>query len=262
MPLGAFRLNTLANPGAAAGGGSTFIDAVDLDGNDYWYDGSYSDSGSGTDFTASFHYKGTGAATFSYLIAARRDGTNDRFGVGINTDGAVWFVTADAVRSPNARWYFHNAGDDAITDDVWHHVLIMTDTTSTSNNKIYIDGVSQTITNAYTNGTDAWNWGAYNRFLLGAQWSGSGWQQYVNGEIAQVWGDNSYNSIDDFWDSGEGLALDLGSDGTGSGLSQPMYYFNGNTTSTPAISTNGGTETISFTEYGDPSDSSQGPEVI
>jgi hypothetical protein len=241
------------------GGGSTYLDGVVVDGNDYWGDLSYSDSGSGNNFTASFHVKTSATPSVEqYFFSVREGSANTVFALKIRTDGDIGFTSANKSRSPNARWVFDTTTVD-IRDGNWHHIVILTDTTNTANSKIYIDGVSQTVSHLYTNSLSAMNWGSYNNITSLNYYASSGYIRPYYGEIAQFWADDSYRSIDDFWDSGAGLPIDLGSDGTASGLSQPLYYFNGDSST---WGTNAGTETISFTEYGTPGDSAEGPEVI
>ena len=124
----------------------------------------------------------------------------------------------------------------------WVHVVMSIDTVNNTMDG-YVNGVQ--ITFPGISSSTAIGWSGMNRLVINGQTAPTTWSSPGNTEleIAQIWATNSVidlsSNISKFYDNG---AVDMGSDGTGSGLSQPLFYFNGNTTSSPTFATNGGTQ--------------------
>lgn len=103
----------------------------------------------------------------------------------------------------------------------WTHVYFCADLANTSLRKIYINGVSETITvNTYTDATIDW-------VVTGQQTNiGStvGAANKLYGSLAEFWGDDVY--LDDptkFYSGGN--PVNVGSDGSTPNGSQPLFYF-------------------------------------
>jgi hypothetical protein len=116
-------------------------------------------------------------------------------------------------------------------DNNWHHFVY---SVSASNvDTLYVDGVDRTSSiYATTPGSgDTVNWSTFNRMSLLSFWGAT--SDFSGGDITQVFIDNSYYDLSNattrakFYDSG---AVDMGSDGTGTGLTQPLVFHTGDTT--------------------------------
>lgn len=258
MPLGAFRLNTLAKTSAVAA--ASTLDAVSMPSDANYANTSVSFGGSGQNLTLSFWFKGnTDPGQYYRFFSIRESTLNTWITMFRHTSNAnIGFSTFNRFRSPNQRWGFNASAPSNIFDDNWHHILAVTDTTSTANTRMYIDGSSRTVTHDYTNSTSAVNWGTYTNIGVGGRADGT---IRVPGDYAQLWIDDSYNNdITKFYDTTNNKALDLGTDGTSSGLSQPVIYHYGDTST---FTTNNGTDsyTLSTVGTGTITDAT-GPEYI
>jgi len=151
-------------------------------------------------------------------------------------------------------------------DNNWHHFVYSRDG-SASTHYWYLDGVSQTIT--VNSGRNSYgshlSFGTYQDvFILSETVGGS---NLVDTPITQFYLSSGFNDISNgatlakFYNTSSGGdgAVDMGSDGTSSGLSQPELFFTGVKST---FSTNGGTISISMTENGSGSDigTSSGPQ--
>lgn len=115
--------------------------------------------------------------------------------------------------------------DTIYLDDTWHHCLISRDQSTTSHVcKIYLDG-TQVATASATGTANPGSSTPYITFNGGANNAGGG--SYNDSEsttmqFADLWIDDIYVSdASDFYSSGP---RELGSDGTGTGLSQPDIW--------------------------------------
>jgi hypothetical protein len=116
-------------------------------------------------------------------------------------------------------------------DNNWHHFVY---SISGSNvDTLYVDGVDRT-SNIYatTPGSgDTVNWSQFNRMSLLSNWTGG--SDFSGGDLTQVFIDNSYYDLSNattrakFYDGG---AVDMGTDGTDTGLTQPLIFHTGDTT--------------------------------
>jgi len=246
MPLGAARLNTLAKSQAVAAEPDT-LDAVSMPSDANYSNTSVSFGGSGSNLTMSFWFKGdTDPGQYYRFISVRESSLNTWFTVFRHQSNSnIGFSTFNRLRSPNARWGFNASAPSNIWDGNWHHILVVTDTTSTSNTKLYFDGSSRTVTHEYTNSASAVNWGSYNNIGIGGRADGT---IRVPGDYAQVFIDDIYeNDITKFYDTTNDKAIDLGTDGTGTGLDQPRIYHRGNTST---FTTNNGTDSYTLSTVG------------
>ncbi|KKP69846.1 hypothetical protein A2X44_05265 [candidate division CPR3 bacterium GWF2_35_18] len=118
---------------------------------------------------------------------------NAQTGIGngshfINKGDTGWFVSTDPTNSRNifghnfsttsGRWSFPQ-----FSLSVWHHVLVIYDKTSVSNNPyIYVDGVSQTVTEYSTPGGSANSDASFNLLVS----KSPGYDRWVDGLIDDV----------------------------------------------------------------------------
>ena len=128
-------------------------------------------------------------------------------------------------------------------DNDWHHVMISNDADA-STYQFYFDGVDVTPTTASPTGLDLTTIGGLG---IGSTFTGAG-AQSTNGGNAQIalWLGTAYD-LDDtdvrkkFYNAGP---VDMGVDGTRTGLAQPNFYFYGNSSTADE---DRGTNSISFT---------------
>lgn len=255
MPLGAWRLNSLAKPQVAAG---TFLDGVHfIDGSADGYRDLTIDSNNVTDsefLTISFWIKdgsdntrffelGTGSATADILLDTNSTVTN----------GAVRFTER------NLGSLQRMSSSVNITDGSWHHVLILWNSSNADSCKFYIDGVEDTsrVINNRTAG-EVINISSATKIGFGypTDESSTGW----SGEMAQFWLDNTYvPDVASFYDTENDKAVLLGSDGTATGLTQPLIFHDGDLTGFATLK--GDTSKISYTlaTEGDVESSPEGP---
>ena len=239
MPLGASRLSFLAlsqTAGVAPPAAAFNADGVEIAAGGYLEaNGSHTNNMSSTSRagTFSFWFKDINNATRTdrTRIFTGHD-TNDYYLSGPQ----LWLETNNTLtvygyRGINNGWVMQLAIANAVTDSNWHHCAITYDrATAQSNAQVYIDGVSKTIGfTRYNNDEDGWNYRGHTRIgSYGSANSGD-----VGMAIAQFWYDDTYIDIganlDKFYDSTNSGAVDMGNDGTSSGLDAPAIYHYGNT---------------------------------
>lgn len=244
--------------------GVTGLDAVDPN-NSYFltYDsGSAIGSGTSADLTFSFWLKMEAETLEGTIIRIEGPGTDILF---LNHNGVSETMRFGIL---DGSWAIDLQIDvsDIAGDNAWHHFVYSRDG-SASTHYWYVDGVSKTITvnsgrNSYASHL---SFGTYQDvFVLSETVGGS---NLVDTPITQLYLSSGFNDISNgatlakFYNTGSGGdgAVDMGSDGTGSGLSQPELFFTGVKST---FSTNGGTISISMTENGSGSDisTSNGPQ--
>ena len=255
MPLGAFRLNTLAKPQGAV---DTFLDGVHfIDGSADGFRDLTIDTNNvtdtefltvslwikdGSDNTRFFEF-GTGSAAVDILLDTNSTVTN----------GAVRFTE----RNLGALQRMSSSVN--ITDGDWHHVLILWNSSNADDCKFYIDGVEDTsrVVNNRTAGQTI-DISSATKIAFGypADETSTGW----SGEMAQFWLDNRYvPDIDAFYDTTNNKAVLLGSDGTATGLAQPLIFHDGDLTG--FVTLKGDTSQMNYTlaTEGDVESSPEGP---
>jgi hypothetical protein len=150
-------------------------------------------------------------------------------------------------------------GDFAIgTSNDYHQIVYYHDATAFANCKYYVDGVDRTsssLLNGPSFGEPAmadlnFNWGATDVTVS----IGNGIASYgpvpnsddYLGRFSQVYIHNASGAptISNFWDSGTSKPKDLGTQGTATGLTRPLIYHYGDTSTFP---TNNGTGFNSYT---------------
>ena len=186
---------------------------------------------------------------FTFSAWVKHDGTNFTyvwcgsnpyyaFAGGRVAIGATGFVQYYGYNGANNGWVTQIAtADYAVPANTWTHIAIAFDNTSAFNNgvnaQIYVNGTSYTISNTRFNtnanlGFDlATDMSLHGRRVPSSVYS-SGAMSY-----AQVWIDDTFvdlsTNIGSFIDVGTTKPVDMGTDGTMSGLAAPMIYHYGDT---------------------------------
>jgi hypothetical protein len=130
------------------------------------------------------------------------------------------------------------------TANQWYHVAIALNC-ATQVMQVYINGVARTTNGTLSTTNNRWD------ILNGIYVGGTGGTRDGRGDIlTQLWADNSFvdlsTNINKFYNNG---FVDMGSNGTGTGLIQPLIYHNGSTTSSPAFFTSGGRTSGEYISY-------------
>jgi hypothetical protein len=138
---------------------------------------------------------------------------------------------------------YENA-ENSLTTNAWNQIVFYMQTDSTANSRIYINGVSRAFTNSNESLTTL-NWGnTATTITIGQKQAAiTGTGTDFNGRIAQVYISNpaTFPGIEAFWSTGP---RDLGTNGTATGLAQPLVYHYGNN---DTFRTNNGTGFASYT---------------
>jgi hypothetical protein len=186
---------------------------------------------------------------FTFSAWVKHDGTNFTYvWCGSNSNyafaggrvaiGATGFVQYYGYNGANNGWVTQiSTADYAVPANTWTHIAVAFDNTSSFNNgvnaQIYVNGTSQSVTNTRFNtnanlGFDlATDMSLHGRRIPSSVYS-SGAMSY-----AQVWIDDTFvdlsTNIGSFIDVGTTKPVDMGTDGTMSGLAAPMIYHYGDT---------------------------------
>ncbi len=241
MPLGASRLNTLSRVQAVAGAAG--LTATDPNESFYGYDSSVSNSSSDSrDITIALWFKdgdgstaGANLADTAFRFYHGTGGTNL-----LNFEyqgGRLRLIALDA----SVAWGFdyligtYNAtyGNGTYDDGNWHHLVYSRDG-SASTEHVYVDGSSTSFSvnagrQSFT--PNVWQGTEWSEISILAEGNGS---NKVGMGMTQIFVDNVYYNLGDtstrqkFYNGG---AVDMGSDGTGSGLAQPLIFHTGDTSS-------------------------------
>ena len=254
MPLGAFRLNSLAaNTTSAAppvGGGN--LDAISLSSSDYMYMASSTNTGESDNTTATwscwvklsttsprsvpFGMYNTGSVGSARLFST--------FFYNNTVDATARMyhqTTTGTIDRTSSETNLYSTGD-------WVHIVAAYDTSvSGATPQVYVNGTAATMPAIGANGQSPFPWGNIDLWINGYN-DGSNTN---NIEVAQLWVDNTYYDLSTdlfkFYDTANNQAVDMGTDGTASGLAQPLIYHNGNATS---FGTNGGSLSYSLSVNG------------
>lgn len=146
--------------------------------------------------------------------------------------------------------YSATYGSGTYDDGNWHHFVYSRDG-SAATEHLYVDGSSTSFTvNAgrqnFVDNPTVWQGTEFAEVSILSESYNSA-SNPVGCETTQIFVDNVYYDLSNsttlakFYDSG---AVDMGSDGTGSGLSQPIIFHSGNTST---ILTNEGDGTFDYT---------------
>lgn len=237
-------------------------DAVAFDGTNDYYEAT-SISTTATDskyltFACTFYLASGGNSRNQHLMTARLGTANGENG---------WEI---CVQSGRFRYSsFDNSGSSTdmvygdaqhLTEGAWNQMVAYIDHTSFANCKWYVNGVDRT--SSLLNGASVGavnlanyniNWGnTATTIKIGEESAVSGYNSGFSdfeGRISQIYVHNASGAPDigKFWDHSVGKAKDLGTNGTSSGLAQPLIYHYGGTTTFP---TNNGTGFASYTLTG------------
>jgi len=257
MPLGASRINTLARVLASAEPGLAAVD-----GNESFRGGSNSISNSSSnseDVTLSVWFKDGDGTTAGSSVADtffrcfHSTGGTSLLGIEYQ-GGRMRLLGLDGDRA----WAFdyligtYNAtyGNGTYDDGNWHHLVYSRDG-SASTEYLYVDGSSTSFSvNAgrrnFTNNPFPWQGPDFAEVSVLSESYNSA-SNPVGCEVTQLFVDNVYYNLSDsatlqkFYNGG---AVDMGSDGTGSGLAAPVMFHHGDTST---FMTNAGDGTFSYT---------------
>ena len=231
--------------------------AVTFDGNEDYYSATglttTATDGKYMTFAFTFYLPSSATGKFMDILAIELGGGSNQIG---------FFAVLQSTRLHN---YFTNSagstgqtyGDFEITtSNVYHQIVYYHDATSFSNCKYYVDGVDRTtsLLNGPSFGEPAisnvnFNWGATGaKVYIGNGIIGTGFDasDEFDGRISQLYIHNASGApdINKFWYFGSNRPRDLGTNGTATGLAQPLIYHYG---STSTFATNNGTGFNSYT---------------
>lgn len=257
MPLGAYRINSMARKITAAG---VSLDAVEFPDDVSYENTSMPDAGSNNkQFTMSIWMNTADTSPRSVGFGLRHSGTRLIAGPFLYNSGSLQTnATFRAyVQSISQTLDRTSSESDLYAVDEWHHYVYSVDLTTDDRNIAYLDGQALTMPgfSASVFPTDI-GWSNITSFFV----HGYNAANRTNTiRVAQLWIDNSYidlsTNISKFYDNGP---VDMGTDGTGSGLSQPLIYHYGNTSTFP---TNNGTLSYSLTAQGGTPTDTTGPST-
>jgi len=134
----------------------------------------------------------------------------------------------------------------------WNQVVMYIDTSSRSNCRIYVNGVSRTLDSGGNPNNTNFNWNTTGAQVTIGRPDGNvqGAGAYFNGSISHFYlhgGNVGAPTISNYWDATNYRPRDLGTDGTATGLAQPYIYHYGNAAT---FITNNGTGFSSYTLSG------------
>lgn len=202
-------------------------------------------------FACSFYWNSNnyaqGGANLQHLVNVYLPGGNSFY---------IW-INGGRLQVDGGCGTIYEQTEDSLTGNAYNNIVFYFDSSSRANSRIYINGVNKTLdTGGNPNNTNI-NWGATGAVVtIGApnanvQSAGS----YLNGRIAQLYLHNASGAptISNFYDTGAGKPKDLGTNGTATGLAQPLIYHYGNT-STFATNRGTGFNSYTLTANGTPTD--------
>ena len=146
---------------------------------------------------------GTEVRTFSVWLKTSTTTTQTILGTrNYNTDGWVIQIELNSilfynVKSPSNRI----SSSTNLTDGNWYHLVIVRGKT-TSTNKIYVNGSSQTLTSNNENGTDPQS---SKNLLIGVGYdTGGTFYRFFDGEMSNlaIWNSNQSTNIDNIYNNG------------------------------------------------------------
>lgn len=257
MPLGAFRINSLARNIADSG---VSLDAVEFGSGVYYENTSMPDAAAANkQVTISVWMNIANTSPRSVAFGFRHTG-------GRLIAGPWAYNSGTAQTNATNRWYVQTSShtldrtsseNDLYEINEWHHFVYSVDFTVDDRNIAYVDGQQVTLTGFTASGiTSNINWNDLREFWV------HGYNNTNNLNtirVAQIWIDDSYidlsTNISKFYDNGP---VDMGTDGTGSGLAQPLIYHYGDTSTFP---TNNGSLSYSLSSVGGTPTDTTGPST-
>lgn len=228
--------------------------AVTFDGtNDFYIASSITPSSTTNKFltiACTFYWDSSGG-NLQHLV-------NMRYGTTDDEAGLSWRMWISGGRIQNIFMggggsYYSNVyetAENSLTSGAFNQLVFYSDFNNSANNRIFINGVSKAVT------TDGWSssfgvgWGKTNsKIKIGERedtLGGDGSDNDFKGRVSQVYIHNitSAPDINKFWYFGSNRPRDLGTNGTATGLAQPLIYHYGNTTT---FATNNGTGFNAYT---------------
>lgn len=176
--------------------------------------------------------------TFNRLLDIRTGSTSTTdWMVNIAATNQLQFV----MTITNQRNRIRSTQTTGLWDGSWHHMLVVFDNENSANCKMYIDGTEEG-SSILVNSTYDFAYDSIQGIGVGDDIASftNGW----DGKVAQIWMDNSYqDDITKFYDTTNNKAKWLGTDGTATGLSQPLIFHYGDTSNFP---TNNGRSSGSY----------------
>ena len=183
---------------------------------------------------------------------------NMRYGTTDDTAGLSWRMWINGGRIQNtfmggAGSYYssvYETAENSLTSGSFNQVVFYSDFNNSANNRIFINGVSKAVTTDGWNSSFAVGWGKTNsKIKIGERedtLGGDGSDNDFKGRISQLYIHNASGTPDiaKFYNTTSSLPLDLGTNGTSTGLAQPLIYHYGSTSTFP---TNNGTGFNSYT---------------
>ena len=229
---------------------NNLLDAVEFDSGVYYENTNMPDAGtSNKQITVSV-----------WVNAAQNSPRSVAFGLlagGRLIAGPWMYNSGSAQTNATARFYVQTASqtidrtsteNELYNTNGWNHFAYSLDLTVDNRILYFVNGVQVTVSGFTASGiTTDILWNNLTEFFV----HGYNNANHLNNlKVAQLWIDNSYidlsTNISKFYDNGP---VDMGVNGTASGLSQPLIYHNGNTSTFP---TNNGTLSYSLTAVGTP----------
>ena len=237
MPLGAARLNTLSKVLTTTSAAATGLRALDAGNRRIHHQTITTKPASASAaFTLSFWYKFDSTSPTEIIFGFQSGTSNTSFAGG--TELLFCEVVKGKFRLGSYQewdiYHTHTGANpessfgDGNWDGEWHHYLYAID--SSNNDYLYVDGNSASISGTRPSGSDTVHWNTFQRANIKAQWND---YNTTEGSICQLFVDNTFNDITQesvrqkFYKFGG--AVDMGSDGTKSGLSQPLIFHHGDT---------------------------------
>ena len=274
MPLGAARLNTLSKVLTTTSTAVTGLAWVDTN-DSYYLSGSVSsNSTSSVDITVSFwfrHISGMASDAAPIMMYAA-DNSVSNF-TGIEYQGGRLRVVTQSGGVLNdflIGTYSASYGSGTYDDGEWHHFLFSRDGSAGAKHA-YVDGNSVTINvNAGRDNGSANMWlgsSMQNISIMSEHGFSTGANRISELHVTQFFVDNTFIDItqtsnrEKFYKFGG--AVNMGSDGTTSGLDQPLIFHTGNTST---FATKGGDTTsfpysVSANGTGIDGDPDDGPQI-
>jgi hypothetical protein len=175
-----------------------------------------------------------------------QDGDNSSMYIAVKDNGGLRFYRQ--VPGIEGADYDELVSGAFPTANTWYHLVISGSVSSTF--VVYINGVQKTSLQ-YGGGisNNNFQFQILTRVRIGSA-APDGYASGKGDQIAQVWFDNSNvgvtANLTKFYNNG---FVDMGSQGTSSGLSRPLVYHTGSTNSSPAFHTSGGRTSASSGNY-------------
>ena len=156
------------------------------------------------------------ASIMRYGWSATLEGINMTWGGTAHNDLILQFKNGAAVT------YASGAAFAGITQGSWYHICIVLDGTNTANTKVYVNGVSQTVSAFTGTSKNVSNVEIVSLQDITRDTTSLETIQQEYWDMAQfVFYDSVVDDISKFYSSG---FVNLGTDGTATGLSQPPIY--------------------------------------